>query len=37
MGWTKSVNFHDGLSRTIAWYMKNWYKYNYYHSYKTIR
>ena len=22
MGWAKSVNFHEGLSRTIAWYMK---------------
>ena len=21
IGWTKSVNFHDGLSRTIRWYM----------------
>ncbi len=23
MGWNKSVNFHDGLSRTIEWYMKD--------------
>jgi dTDP-D-glucose 4,6-dehydratase len=27
LGWDKSVNFHDGLSRTIRWYMKKWYKY----------
>jgi dTDP-glucose 4,6-dehydratase len=22
LGWNKTVNFHEGLSRTIAWYMK---------------
>jgi dTDP-D-glucose 4,6-dehydratase len=25
LGWNKTVNFHEGLSRTIAWYMKKWY------------